>query len=199
MAVDDGFIPPKMKGFAKAPLVGVVLCENLEPAFIDVDFILSDSLDAHTKIVSMSEKAISVVEGIRALVLDGVTYGGFNIVDPDRLSESIDKPVIVFFRYELNLDEVMAALRRHFPDWSFRFSVIEHAYKQSKSIAEVFGASGKRSSITCIGISFKDAINLLLKFTVMPPIPHPLRLADRIASAIGRFYYGILKGHAGSR
>lgn len=51
-----------------------------------------------------------------AVMLSGVSYAGFNLIDPKKIYERFGVPVIIVCRSKPNNDAVRAALVNHFED-----------------------------------------------------------------------------------
>ncbi len=79
-----------------------------------------DSLDATDKLLSMM-KGIEV----DAVILGGITFGGFNVINPRAIHAKTGVPIIIYSGVKPDNDVVLAALRKHFPDWKRRWEIIE--------------------------------------------------------------------------
>jgi len=181
LGLDDGYFPPEYKGRrGKTVLVGAIT-ENSLPIDLMVRFIEIDGLDATEKSIDICLEAIQK-HGIKAVFTDGVTYGGFNIVDPKELSEKCNIPVIVIFRHELYLRKVKEALLKHFPDWKIRFRIISQTYNEALKVSTKCGVL----RVTCIGIEYSRCIETISKLQTVFPEPQPLKVADLTASALAR-------------
>jgi len=84
------------------------------------DMVTIDGLDATEKLVSMLRRW-----SFDAVMLAGVSFAGFNLVDPTVVFEEFNKPVIVISRTKPNNIAVKNALRQHFEDWRVRWGVFE--------------------------------------------------------------------------
>ncbi|MEM0026330.1 MAG: DUF99 family protein [Ignisphaera sp.] len=186
LGIDDGYfnvlykrLEPKRKTF----LVGVLTCNH---KIIDVllNYITIDSLDGTRRAIEIVENATSRYE-IDAIFLDGITYAGFNIVDPFRIYNIYSIPVVTMFRHPLNLEKIYFALKKHFIDYTYRFSVIERAYLYSNTVK--VGETTLR--YYSIGLPISLAETILKKMCKYYSYPYPLHVADRIASLLGRLYF----------
>ena len=131
LGVEDGSFPvsqERRQGF-KTLLVAALLSElqlrNIRVGAITVDG--TDATEAILGIIKSLKRKPSVV------MLAGISYGGFNFIDPFRLQEEADLPSIIVTTEKPNNNEVKTALQRHFPDWKHRWSV----YRRIKSFQEV--------------------------------------------------------------
>lgn len=191
MGIDDGYFVPSAKRVkgerAKTVLVGAVTCETrLQDLFITA--ITIDGLDGTTRAAELLQTALSLYQ-VRIAFLDGVTYAGFNVIDPQRLYELFDVPIVVIFRHPLDLNKVYAALRGHFEDYAYRYNVIAHAYTRALKVA----AEGTVLGVYALGIPIHEVLNELQRLSLKFVEPKPLRLADRIASLVGKMYSRLLK------
>lgn len=124
---------------------------------------------------------------LKAILLDGVALGGFNLVDIDLLCASTGLPVITVTRDLPDLDRMEAALRGHFPDWERRLEVLRR-----KALWKV-DTGHKPIFVSVAGMDQESAEELIEKSRVRGAIPEPLRMAHIIASGMTR---GESKGKA---
>jgi len=165
----------------RTALIGVVT-RGMEPIALLSSTIAVDALDATHKAIDIVDRAKALYP-LEAVFLDGVTYAGFNIVDPQRLHALTGTNVIVVLRYSIDLGKVLAALKNHFTDWRLRYRVISTTYENSFPIHFPNGTSIR---VSCIGVPRVTCERYVREVTLWMPNPEPLRLADLIASAIGR-------------
>jgi endonuclease V-like protein UPF0215 family len=113
--------PPK----TQVPVVGVVFrgCKWIEGVLSTN--ITVDGLDATEKIGAMLQ-ASGHYRQIRVIMLNGVTFGGFNVVDINALSKATGLPVIAVTEKKPDLDQVRSALQ-HLPDFELRWQAILNA------------------------------------------------------------------------
>lgn len=96
----------------KADLIGVVFrgghwLDGVIRAKVGVD-----GLDAADKIVDMIKESIHYKQ-LRVIMLDGITYAGFNIVNIRRLFESTGLPVIALTKRKTDL--MLKTLLKNWP------------------------------------------------------------------------------------
>lgn len=141
--------------------------------------ITKDGLDATDVICKMIRKSRHYGQ-IRAVMLDGITYGGFNVVDIEKLYRETGIPVIVIMRSYPDFKKIRSALK-HFPDGEERWTIIERAGKIEKIAGEK-----KRSSIYIqrAGIGLESVEKIIRLTTIRSNIPEPLRVAHLIATGI---------------
>ncbi len=133
-----------------------------------------DGLDATEKISNSILKSRQYGQ-LRIIMLDGITFGGFNIVDIKKLSALTELPVIAVQRTHPNMKKFVGAVKK-LDNPKERMEAVKNAGKFYKFENKLF--------FQCAGISTDDAnkvIGLTLKFGNMP---NPLRLAHIIASGL---------------
>ena len=74
-----------------------------------------------------TEKLLPMLEAFKgeAVILGGITFAGFNIVDPVRVHRETGTPVIVYSGEEPDSEDVLNALKAHFGDWRKRWNIIQ--------------------------------------------------------------------------
>lgn len=124
---------------------------------------------------------------LKAVMIDGVALGGFNLVDIDALHEAIEVPVITVTRDPPDLGKMESALRKHFSDWERRCEVLRR-----KELLEV-GTGHKPILVSLAGLGYAEAEEIIRKSMVRGAVPEPLRVAHMIASGLAK---GESKGRA---
>ena len=179
LGIDDGGFVPRTKG--TVDVVGVVYrggywFEGVMRAEITID-----GLDATEKIAAMIESSPYYRE-LRVVVLDGVTFAGFNVVDISKLSRRVELPVISVTRKKPDLEEIRSALK-NLPEFEIRWRAMENAGK----IFEVETRKGENPVYMHIaGILREDAEKIMKKTSTRSLIPEALRVAHIIASGLTR-------------
>lgn len=136
---------------------------------------------------NMSERAILEMSRFfngTMILLDSVTYAGFDVVDPSYLFNATGKSIIVIQTHSLDLARVKKALQKHFPDWCERYKVIDETYRRMIPVETPW----RVIKILALGMHVEDAIKITRRLCLYSPIPEPLRIADKIASAISRTF-----------
>jgi len=117
---------------------------------------------------------------LKAVLLDGVTFGGFNVVDIKEVNASTDLPVITMTRDKPDFYKIEKALRSNFSDWKRRLSLMKmgrlHTIKTSHN--PIY--------IKCEGLDIEDAKEIIKLSTIRGVVPEPIRVAHLIASGITR-------------
>lgn len=111
---------------------------------------------------------------LHAVLIDGIAFGGFNIIDLPALSEALSLPCIVVMRKMPDLIGVDKALR-HFSDYESRIALVRKAGKIHDHAPFYF---------QCSGIDGQSAGQVLERVTDTGKVPEALRIAHLIGSAI---------------
>ncbi len=136
--------------------------------------IKKDGLDATDKIVQLVKDIKR--DNVRAILLNGVTYGGFNTVDIQRVYDETGTPVIVSMQKRPDHAAIHKALR-NLEDSELRKKMIGAAGK----IHEVELEGGKKAYMQTAGIKKKDAEEIIKLTTINGLVPEPIRAAHMIA------------------
>jgi len=114
-------------------------------------------------------------------LLSGVSFAGFNLVDPMKLCEALSKPIVIVSRTEPNNKAVKEALRAHFEDWETRWAIFD----KLGPVHEVFPPFGARPlylETVCADAGW--ASRLVCALTYWGRLPEPLRVARLIARGL---------------
>lgn len=119
-------------------------------------------------------------EQIKAVLLDGVALGGFNVVDIKKLYDETNIPVITITRDKPDFIKIKKALQKNFQDWKNRWKLL--------SKGELHEVKTKHNPIyvKCVGLSIDEAKEIIKLSTIRGVIPEPIRVAHLIASGITR-------------
>ena len=179
LGIDDGGFVPRTKG--TVDVVGVVYRGGYWFEGVMHTEITIDGLDATEKMAAMIESSPYYKE-LRVIVLDGVTFAGFNVVDISKLSRRVDLPVISVVREKPDLKEIRSALK-NLPEFEIRWRAMENAGK----IFEVETREGENPVYMHLaGILREDAEKIMKKASTRSLIPEALRVAHIIASGLTR-------------
>jgi uncharacterized protein len=114
-------------------------------------------------------------EHVRAVLLQGIALGGFNVIDIHRLSAALDVPVLVAVRRQPRLHLVKKALLERTRGGARKWKLIEKA-----GPLEQIGPTW----IQRVGLERDEAAALLRATTLQGNLPEPLRLAHLIAGGV---------------
>ena len=177
LGIDDGCFIPHTKGLAD--VVGVVYRGGYWFNGIMHTQIKIDGLDATEKMADMI-KASPYYGELRVVILDGITFAGFNVVDIHKLFNLIDLPVVSVVREKPDLDEIKSALK-HLPDFDLRWQAMQNA-------GELFSVQTRSGQnpvyVQLAGILCVDAEKILKITSTRSNVPEALRVAHMIASGL---------------
>ena len=109
LGVDDGVFIPHSKGLVD--VVGVVFRGGYWLDGVMRTEIEVDGLDATEKIASMIIESPHYKQ-LRIIMLNGITFAGFNVVDIKELYNKTELPVIAITRDMPNMKEIEQAIER---------------------------------------------------------------------------------------
>ena len=117
---------------------------------------------------------------LRAVMLDGVAFGGFNIINIDELHTVTKLPILTITRDKPDFQKIKQALQKNFNDWEARWDLMQQR--------ELYRVQTKHNPIyvKCIGISLAEAKEIINLSTIRGVLPEPIRVAHLIASGITR-------------
>jgi endonuclease V-like protein UPF0215 family len=191
---DDGPFPHHHRG--DVLLVGVV-CSQTRPDGVVSGRIRRDGSNATAEMIRL----VRETPFVRAVMLQGIAVGGFNVVDIHGLSRELGMPVLVVMRRAPDLEAVHRALFSDSPasrppvrgaarKWRLLegagpIELLESSHRALKR-AQVTGLREKTPKlwIQRAGLSLEMARNIVQATTLHGNVPEPLRLAHLIAGGI---------------
>jgi len=177
LGIDDGRFVPHTKG--TVDVVGVVYRGGYWFEGIMSTEITIDGIDATEKLAAMIKNSAYYGE-IRVIVLDGVTFAGFNVVDIKELSCRVDLPVMSVARQKPDLEEIVSALK-NLPEFEKRWQAMLNA-------GELFEVETRKGEnpvyVQTAEFLREDALNILKRTSTRSNIPEALRVAHIIASGL---------------
>ena len=174
VAFDDGRFEFRQ---GKVPLVGIIA---RLPAYVEGAIITDCTVDGMDSSASVSDAVnrSRLKEQMRAILLDGIACGGFNIYDIECIHDATDLPVLSVTRKEPDIGSMESALRKYFGDWKERCALLRaHEIMKAQTVKW-------KLYVSCVGIGHDDAVNLLDASIVRGNYPEPLRLAHIFAGAL---------------
>jgi endonuclease V-like protein UPF0215 family len=138
--------------------------------------VTKDGMDA-TDIIIRMVKCSKYYTQTRVIMLDGVTYAGFNPVDITSIHKETGLPVVIFMRSCPDFEKIRLALW-HLPDTEKRWEMIRSAGKIHKIEQEnpVF--------FQVCGLDKESTIEIIRITSIHSNIPEPLRVAHLIATGV---------------
>jgi endonuclease V-like protein UPF0215 family len=176
---------PHVIGFDDAPFApshrGDVLLVGAVYAGARLEGILSgrvrrDGVNS-TRVISSLVARSRFASHLRAVLLQGVTVAGFNVVDLQQLHRLLDLPIIAVTRQRPDLASIRNALLSKVPGGARKWRIIE-------KLGPMEAAGGVY--IQRAGIEFESARALVGTLALNSRIPEPLRTAHLIAAGIAR-------------
>jgi len=139
-----------------------------------------DGMDATENIVKLINESRHKPQ-LKVIMFDGITLGGFNVLDIKKIHDETRIPVIVINRKHPNLLKVKKALK-NFEDGEERWKIILRAGK----IKECYVQNFQKIYYQNIGIDEDKTKEVIKLSTTRGYIPEPLRVAHLLATAIVR-------------
>ncbi len=176
---DGGFSKEGVYRTDKALFVAVLM-EGLSIDDVKVEEITVDGLDA-------TEKLLIMLKGwdFDAVMLAGVSFAGFNLIDPTSVFKAFEKPVIIVTRTKPDNAAVKAALLGHFKDWRVRWAVFE----KLGSIYEVISIPHEPPLyMEVVGADVGWALQVIRSSIACCRVPEPIRVARLIAKCLSTIY-----------
>lgn len=179
LAWDDGPFEFKTKG--KDIIVGTIFrggqaLDGLLKTEIEID-----GEDATEKIVESVLKTRH--KDIRVIMLDGITFAGFNTVDIKEVYEKTGLPVIVINRQKPDVEKFVEALKA-LPNSEKRIEAVKNA-------GQIYFTSvkNKRVCFQSYGIEKEDVEEIIRTTATMSLIPEPFENANMSTSFILMFAF----------
>jgi len=172
LAWDDGPFEFKTKG--KDILIGVIFRGG---QFIDGMLKTEVEIDGEDATEKIIEKTLKTRhKDLRVMMLDGITFAGFNTVDIKEIYEKTKLPVIVINRKKPNMEKFIETIKR-MPNAEKRLEAVENAGPIYWTTVK-----NKRICFQSYGIKNEDAEEIIKTTSTMSLIPEPLRAAHLIAN-----------------
>lgn len=114
---------------------------------------------------------------IHAVLLQGITFAGFNVVDLSTLNAALGVPVLVVLRRPPDFEAIRRALLDHVRGGMRKWRLIEAA-GPVEAVGPLF--------VQRAGITLTDATSLLQGLRQHSLVPEPLRVAHLIAGGVTR-------------
>jgi hypothetical protein len=173
VGVEDGSF---LKGITRKALLAAVLLRGVKVEDVKIAEITVDGLDATKKLVEILSGSEFAV-----ILLAGVSFAGFNLIDPLVIHEKFEKPVVIISRTKPNNRAVKQALQQHFEDWRIRWNVFE----KLGPVHKINVLAGEPPVyVETVGVGIKWARDLIRALAVLSRVPEPIRVARLIARGL---------------
>jgi len=166
--IDDGYFPLEYKKNRGKTVLLSVTYDGFKISSIDFGLISVDGEDAGTVLEKLEKGDLCI--------LDGITFGGFNYINPGLIKNSY----IVFYSSRPNLTKVSSALIKHFDDSRKHIilNVMNNLLRISTKKGDVF---------IYTNIKVDKAKEIIEKYQVFDKIPEPLKVAHEVSSSLSKF------------
>jgi endonuclease V-like protein UPF0215 family len=168
---DDAPFPRNHQGPVK--IVGAVFADHRLDGVL-VGTIEKDGGDAAAKLAVLVQTS-KFDQHAQLIMLQGITMGGFNVVDVFDLHERLKRPILVVARRAPDMGAIRRALERHVPDGRAKWTVME-SLGAMEPVGDVY--------IQRVGLTRAQAGDILARWSIHSRIPEPLRCAHLIAGAL---------------
>ena len=173
VGVEDGSF---QKGITRRALLAAVLFRGLEIEDVKFTKITVDGLDATKELSELLREW-----EFATVLLAGVSFAGFNVINPTAIHEKFEKPIIIVTRTKPDNKAVRRALQRHFKDGRIRWEVFEklgsfHKVAVLDDEPPIY--------VETIGADVKWTCNLIQALSVCCRVPEPIRVARLIARGV---------------
>lgn len=189
-----GSIKPEIRiiGFDDAPftfadketLVLGVVCRG----GTQIDGVVSVAIDVDG--MNAAEKMARAINSsphkdqLKIIMLDGITFGGFNIADINALNKETGLPVIVVIREKPRMKSIKESLSK-FKDAEKRWKLIEKAgVIRPVAVTNKVIKGTKTIYYQAAGIRNEDAENVIKLTAVNSSVPEPVRMAHILCSGL---------------
>jgi endonuclease V-like protein UPF0215 family len=170
IGVDDA---PFARGQSDPVHISGVVCANTRFEGLLCGRVQQDGLDATESIDALIQGS-KFYEQLHLVLLDGISFGGLNLVDLPALAQRLGLPCVAVMRRWPDLDGFHRALG-HLPD-------AEERAKRQRRAGAIHTDRG--FVFQCSGIEPGVAGRALAALTDVGAVPEPLRLAHLISAAI---------------
>jgi hypothetical protein len=166
----------------KAVLAGVVMRGDLQIDGFGFAEITLRGLDATQGVIDIYNQLGR--RDINLIMLNGCVISLFNLVNLDKVYETLAKPVIcVTYEESSGLEKYL----REFSDADARLEI----YRRLGARSEVLLHTGYRVFVRYRGMNKHEAKHALNLFTLQGSVPEPLKVARLLARAILRWQFSV--------
>ena len=177
VGIDDGYFVPHTKG--DCIIIGAVFRGGYWFDGVMRTKVEIDGMDATEKIGEMIISSPHYGQ-LRAVLLDGVTFAGFNIVNTLRLYKYVNLPIIAITREKPNFRNIREALKN--------LNYHEERWKAIHNVNQIIRVPTRNRQkplyIQITGIDMEKAKAVISNTSTRSNIPEALRVAHLIASGL---------------
>lgn len=179
LGIDDGYFDRNKNKYDL--IVGVIMRGYKQIDGVLSEYIEIDGDDVTDKIIKMIFKTKNYKQ-LRIVMTNGITFGGFNVLDIEKLYNNIKLPIIILIRKKPNMDNFLKALKKY-KNFDEKFELIKKA-GEIKSVKTKYGITYFQN----IGINDDIARDIIIKTAKNSRIPEPVRVAHLIAMGVTKGY-----------
>ncbi|MFX0047548.1 MAG: DUF99 family protein [Candidatus Hermodarchaeota archaeon] len=161
-------------------LIGII-CQGTRMVGMVKKEILIDGNNATEVLIELTKQNEKHVQYI---ITDTITFGGFNIIDLEKVYKFTNKPIIAVTEKIVDLEAVRKAVVKKFPiKYNDKLQYIVNAGELYETFVETAGGYSK-VYFHSKGIQISEVDSLLNKICIDSKIPEPVRLAHIIGKAL---------------
>jgi endonuclease V-like protein UPF0215 family len=168
---DDAPFPRDHRG--TVPVVGAVFADRRLDGML-IGAVEKDGDDAADALVALVEGS-RFREHVRLVLLQGVAFGGFNVVDAATVHRRLGLPVLIVARRAPDLAAIREALLSRVPGGARKWALIE-ALGPMEPLGGVH--------VQRVGLSTDEAAAVIERLAMHGALPEPLRVAHLVAGAL---------------
>jgi endonuclease V-like protein UPF0215 family len=171
IGVDDAPFAPAYRG--DVPLIGAVF-NGIRLEGVIRGKARKDGANATRNIAGMIEGS-RFASSLQAVLLQGITLAGFNVVDVPALNARLRLPVVAVCRRRPDLRSIERALLGSVPGGQRKWRLVERL-GPARKFGQVY--------LHSVGLEWKDAAALVERLAINSYLPEPIRTAHLIAGAL---------------
>jgi endonuclease V-like protein UPF0215 family len=171
IGIDDSPFDRAHRG--DVPIVGAVFARTRLDGVV-TSTVRRDGRNATARVATMIEGS-PFDQHIQAVLLQGIAFAGFNVVDIHALQQRLQRPVLVVARRQPDMPAIRRALIERVPGGRRKLALLE----QAGPMESLGGIWVQRA-----GLSLGQARQCATDLAVHGRIPEPLRVAHLLAGAL---------------
>jgi len=179
LGIDDGYFDRNKDKYTI--IVGVIMRGPSQIDGVLSNKIEIDGFDINDKIIEMVKRT-KHYDQLRIIATNGISFGGFNLIDFEYLYNELKIPIISFVRKKPNINKFIEAIK-HTKDYEKRLEIVKK-YPEPKSYKTEYGTL----YFQYYGLEYNDVINIIKLTSIHSRIPEPIRVAHLIAMGITKGY-----------
>ncbi|MHA1330878.1 MAG: endonuclease dU [Candidatus Hodarchaeales archaeon] len=180
IGIDDGGFDIFALEQSTIPVFGVIMKGSAYVDGVIQCSIERDDPEATSKLIKLISSSVHLPQ-LQGIFLQGITIGGFGVIDIWDLYQVTKVPVIVVLKKYPHYDSIKKALLENFDDGTIRWEIIKRAGEPIKV------QDRPVLYLQVAGIHPEDAYLLTQKCTTVGTIPEALRIAHFIGASYFRF------------